>query len=328
MAGPRSTAPGKIALEEHFVPGDMPELISGVGWAPNEWDRVVERLKDTDRRVAEMDRLGIDKQVVSLCSVGVQGVQTAADAVGYARRANEALADIVRESGGRLLGFAAVALQSPGAAADELERCVTEYGFKGALVNGYSDLGDEPLYYDNTLVFPFWERVEALGVPVYLHPRNPPEDQRRIYAGRPELLGPTWAFAVETGTHALRLITSGLFDRFPALAVILGHLGEFLPFALARLDQRIAHIPELQLERPARDYLAENFYITTSGNYHTPSLLGVLLEVGVSRVLFATDYPFEEMEDGVRWFDEVPISAADRIKIGSENARRLLRIDD
>jgi 2,3-dihydroxybenzoate decarboxylase len=216
-------------------------------------------------------------------------------------------------------------MQDPSAAAVELERAVRALGLKGALVNGYSSLGDfeTGVYYDADEYLPFWERVEALGVPFYLHPRNPLPNQRRIYEGRGELLGPTWAFAVETGTHALRLITSGLFDRFPGLTILLGHLGEFLPFALNRLEQRISHIRHVNLAKPATQYLRDNFYVTTSGNNHTASLIGILLELGADRLLFAADYPFEEMADGAEWFDTVPISEADRLKIGRTNAQQL-----
>lgn len=316
---------GKIAVEEHFVPPELEGLISGVGWAPEDWRRVVARLEDTDERLAEMDRLGIELAVLSLGAFGIQDVVDPARAHEQARLANDALAERVRAHPTRFAGLAALPMQDPAAAADELERAVRELGLKGALVNGYSSVGDleTGVYYDVDEYVPFWERVEALGVPFYLHPRNPLPNQRRIYDGRSELLGPTWAFAVETGTHALRLITSGLFDRFPGLTIVLGHLGEFLPFALNRLEQRIAHIPHVQLAKPATQYLRDNFYITTSGNNHTASLIGILLELGADRLLFAADYPFEEMADGATWFDTVPISETDRMKIGRTNAQQL-----
>ena len=317
---------GKIALEEHFVGPGLEELISSVGWAPDDWARVHERLLDTDRRLAEMDRLGIEIAVLSLGAFGIQAVAEADRAMTMARCANDALAERVSAHHERFAGFAALPLQDAAAAADELERCVRELGFKGALVNGFTTLGDEALYYDTERFLPFWERVEALEVPFYLHPRNPHPSQLLAYEGRPELLGPTWAFAVETGTHALRLITSGLFDRFPSLTVIIGHLGEFLPFALPRLEQRMSHLPHVRLAKPATSYLRDNFYITTSGNSHTASLIANILEVGADRLLFASDYPFEEMEDGSSWLDSVPIAETDRQKIGRLNAKRLLAL--
>jgi predicted TIM-barrel fold metal-dependent hydrolase len=317
---------GKIAIEEHFATPALAGLISGVGWSANEWQRVLDRLCDTELRLSEMDRLGIEMAVLSLGSFGIQDVVEARDAVASAVAANDALAAAVAAHPDRFAGFAALPMQDPSAALQELQRAVGELGFKGALVNGYSSVGDldTAAYYDDERYLEFWHGVEQLGVPFYLHPRNPLPSQRRIYEGRSELLGPTWAFAVETGSHALRLITSGLFDRCPRLQVIVGHLGEFLPFALPRLQQRMAHLPHVKLDRPATQYLRENFHITTSGNNHTASLIGVLLEVGADRLLFAADYPFEEMADGATWFDSVAISENDRLKIGRTNAQRLL----
>jgi gamma-resorcylate decarboxylase len=320
---------GKVAVEEHFVTPELEELISAVGWPEKEWRRVVGRLEDVDERLAEMDRLGIEVAVLSLGAFGIQDVPDPGRAVELAVRANDALAEVVARHPDRFAGLAALPLQDPEAAAAELERAVRQLGLRGALVNGYSSLGDleTGVYYDDERFLPFWAEVERLAVPFYLHPRNPLPNQRRIYEGRSELLGPTWAFAVETGTHALRLITSGLFDRFPGLTLVVGHLGEFLPFALPRLEQRMAHLPHVRLERPATQYLRDHFYVTTSGNSHTASLVGVLLELGADRLLFAADYPFEEMADGATWFDTVPISGADRLKIGRTNAQRLFRLD-
>lgn len=195
------------------------------------------------------------------------------------------------------------------------------------LVNGFSDAaGGEVLYCDAPEYEPFWEKLAEIDVPMYLHPRNPHARDRGAFGGREELLGPVWAFAVETGTHALRLVTSGLFDRVPGVTVILGHLGEFLPFAMARAEQCLSHVAGVTLEKPPTQVLREHFYVTVSDNYHTPSLLGVVLEMGADRILFAADYPFEAMEDAAAWFDTVPLSDADRVKIGRTNAERLLRL--
>jgi 2,3-dihydroxybenzoate decarboxylase len=317
---------GKIALEEHFVPAHLEELIANPGWGPELWRSTLDKLADVDQRLAEMDRLGIERTVLSLGSNGIQDVVDPVRAAALATEANDALAVLVRAHPDRFSAFAALPLQDPVAAAGELERAVTELGMVGALANGYSSVGslDEAAYYDEPGYDVFWERVEALGVPFYLHPRNPLPGQRRIYEGRPELLGPTWAFAVETGTHALRLMTSGLFDRYPGVQVILGHLGEFLPFAIRRLEARMQRLPKSLIERPASEYLRENFWITTSGNYHAPSLVGILLELGADRLLFAADYPFEDMADGAEWLDAVAISDGDREKIAFGNARNLL----
>ncbi len=316
---------GKIAVEEHFVTPELEGCIAAVGWEPAAWRQVIDGLEDVDRRLAQMDALGIDMAALSLGSDGIQGIADADSATRTARAANDALAGIVASHPDRFAGFAAIPLQDPGAAADELERAVAELGFKGALVNGYSDAPGGARYYDDPAYLPFWERVAGLGVPLYLHPRNPLPDTPML-AGRPELLGPTWAFAIETGTHALRLVVSGLFDRFPTLQIILGHMGEFLPFAVARLEQRMAHVAGVNLSTSPRQVLQDNFWITISGNYHAASLVGTMLELGSDRLLFACDHPFEDMADGARWFDEVAISEADRLKIGRTNAQRLLSL--
>ena len=238
---------GKIALEEHFVTEALEDCITGVGWEPQEWRGVLDRLGDVDERLRQMDELGIEIMVLSLGSDGAQGLADPSEARATAREANDALAEIVAAHPDRFAGFAAIAMQDPDGAAEEAERGVRELGFKGVLVNGYSDMPDGGgAYYDAPEYIPFWERFAALDVPFYLHPRNPLPANAGIYTGREELLGPTWAFAVETGTHALRLITSGLFDRLPDLQIILGHLGELLPFAIGRLEQRIAHNPNAE----------------------------------------------------------------------------------
>ncbi len=320
----------KIALEEHFLSPELERegLVANPGFAQARWDEILHRLADPALRLEEMDRHGVAVMVLSLASDGLQAQTDAARAVALATQANDALAAAVAASPDRLAGFAALPMQDPEAAAAELRRAVERLGFKGALVNGFSNLGDEhtAVYYDGEEYEPFWAEVERLGVPFYLHPRNPVLGQRRIYDGRPALLGPAWAFGVETGTHALRLIVSGLFDRFPALQIVLGHLGETLPFAINRLEQRMSSVSTVPLERGPVACLRENFHITTSGNSHTPSLIGALLEVGADRLLFSGDYPFEELGDGAAWFDGLPISAGDREKLGHENARRLLRL--
>jgi predicted TIM-barrel fold metal-dependent hydrolase len=316
----------KIALEEHFVPEHQTDLITNPGWSAEAWNAVLDALTDTERRLEQMDRLGIERAVLSLGSNGIQDVLDPAAAVVAAREANDALARVLAAHPDRYSAFAALPMQDVDAAIVELERCVSDLGFAGVLVNGYTSSGslEQGTYYDEERFAPFWARVEQLAVPFYLHPRNPLPGQRRIYAGTPQLLGPTWAFGVETATHALRLLVSGLFDRHPKLTVILGHLGEMLPFAVHRLEQRLLRRPDNALLKPASAYLRENFYITTSGNYHTASLIGILLELGSEKLLFAADYPFEEMADGAHWLDAVPVSERDRERIAHTNARELL----
>src|SRR4051794_13901481 len=315
---------GKVALEEHFVTPELEDLVLNPGWPQDAFRRTLDRLADVEaERLELMDRLGIAVSVLSLASDGIQGLSDAREAVARAREANDSLASVVAARPGRFAGFAAVAMQDPAAAASEAERAVRELGFRGVLVNGYSNGAP---YYDDERYFGFWETLEGLGVPFYLHPRNPLESMREIYRGRPELLGPTWAFGVETATHALRLIVSGLFDRFPSLQVVLGHLGEGLPFQTYRLEQRLKRRADVSLRRLPTVVLRENFFVTVSGNYHTPSLVGVLSELGPDRVMFAVDHPFEDVADGADWFDALDLDDDVRSKIASGNAQRLLQL--
>ncbi|MEU2618366.1 amidohydrolase family protein [Streptomyces sp. NPDC007157] len=317
---------GKIALEEHF---NLPEFSDEVPQYVNaETMRDINRrlLDLTTERLAEMDAAGIDYSLLSLTSPGVQGETDPRLAVTRARKANDDLADLVAANPTRFGGFAALPLQDPTAAVTELERCVTQLGFHGALVNGYTNIGDAETgwYYDHERYLPFWERVEALGVPVYLHPRDPLPGNQGIYEGHPELFGAVWTFTVETATHALRLMTSGLFDRFPNLTVILGHLGETLPSNMWRIAHRASYMGDLiKFKKPLTHYLLSNFYVTTSGNFHTQTLNAAVAEMGVDRVLYSSDYPYESMREASDWFDNSAINDNDRAKIGHLNARRL-----
>lgn len=316
---------GKIAVEEHFVCPEHEEYVSKAWMSPVMHRQMIGRLSEVgEGRISAMDAAGIDLAVLSLVTEGVQAEPDAARAVAKASRANDVLASIIAQYPDRFSGLAAVSLRDVGAAIKELERAVRDLGLVGVCVNGFTTVGDGGEYYDDPKFLPMWQCLAELGVPLYLHPRYPLPSQRGIYAGRPELLGSTWGFGVETATHALRLITSGLFDKVPGATVILGHLGETLPFALHRMQGRMKALRGSELAKPVTHYLRENFFVATSGNFHTPTLLGVLLELGADRVLFAVDYPFEEMDDAARWFDHVPIAPPDRAKIGADNARRLL----
>jgi gamma-resorcylate decarboxylase len=315
---------GKIALEEHFnLPGfNVPQYVN-----PETMNEISRRLLDvTTMRLAEMDAAGIDYSLQSLNAPGVQGEPDSHRAVTRARQVNDMLAEIVAANPTRYGGFATLPMQDPAAAAAELDRCATQLGFPGVMLNGYQNVGDAATgwYYDHERYLPFWERTEALGVPVYLHPRDPLPGNQGIYEGHPELFGAVWTFTVETATHALRLMTSGLFDRFPRLTVILGHLGETLPFNIWRINHRVSFMGDLiKFQKPLTHYMLHNFYVTTSGNFHTQTLNATLAELGADRVLFSTDYPYESMREAADWFDNAAISENDRVKIGHTNARRL-----
>jgi 2,3-dihydroxybenzoate decarboxylase len=233
----------------------------------------------------------------------------------------------------RFVGIAALAMQDPEIAGRELERCVNDLGFRGALVNGFSQVGapDTVIYYDLPHYRLFWGLVERLGVPFYLHPRNPLPGSIPGYQGHAWLNGPTWGFAAETAVHALRLIGSGLFDAHPRLQIILGHLGEGLPYYLWRIDNRNNWMkaPHKYAARGrVADYVRANFHMTTSGHYSTPALIDAIAEVGADRVMFSVDYPFEDISDAATWFDNAPLSEADRRKIGRTNALRLFKLPD
>jgi 2,3-dihydroxybenzoate decarboxylase len=249
-----------------------------------------------------------------------------------AREANDVLAAECAKRPDRFVGVAALPMQDPEAAAKELELCIEELGFKGALVNGFSQVGrpDSAVYYDLPQYRPFWRTVERLGLPFYLHPRNPLPGSMPMYEGHAWLLGPNWAFAAETAVHALRLIGSGLFDECPRLQIVLGHLGEGLPFYLWRIDNRNGWMKaphKYAARKPVADYFRANFHLTTSGHFSTPALIDAIAEIGVDRVMFSVDYPFEDFGQAADWFDHAEISAADRTKIGRINALKLFQLE-
>ena len=327
---------GKIALEEHF----STELNNQYWNAEGEEGRngrdyaqdVERRLLDSEACVREMDRAGVELCVMSLTSPGVQSVVDPAKATELARAANDYAADFIKRFPGRFSAFAAVPLQSPQAAADELDRAVNSLGLKGALINGYSNVGpgDEVQYLDEEPVRPFWDRVANLQVPVYLHPREPLSSQTRSIQGYPELVGSAWAFTYETSSHALRLMLSGLFDVYPSLQIILGHLGEGIPYLLPRMQHRLDEQREGEKGSKARHrasyYFAQNFWLTTSGHFHTAAFLQAVEQIGRDRILFSIDYPYEQMDVAGRWFDELQINRDLKEQIGRENANKLFKL--
>ena len=316
----------KIALEEHFAIESTIDD-SRVYARPEVWETLRRNLLDMEQqRLEQMDQWGTGFSILSLNSPAVQGIVDPKRATEVAQRANDLLAEQVNRHPTRFGGFAALPMQDPDAAARELERCVQHLGFHGFLVNGFSQVGygDGVVYYDAPQFSSFWETVAKLGKPFYMHPRDPLPSREPIYDGAPWLTGPTWAFAAETSVHALRLMASGLFDTHPGLQMILGHFGEGIPFNVWRIDHILRKGRRgMPCERQIGDYLRENVYITTSGNFRTPTLLSTMLEVGSDRIMYSVDYPFEKHEDAAQWFDRCEISEADRQKIGRGNARKL-----
>src|SRR5258708_4170760 len=288
-----------IVLEEHFAIRDTVQDAAPF-CPPEHWPELKGRLlKATDRRLREMDKHGVEMMVMSLNAPAIQSIPQPAKALEIARRANDTLVEEIAGHPERFRAFAALPMQDPEMAAVELERCVRELGCVGALVNGFSEREgvDGPVFYDLPEYRPFWKTVERLGLPFYLHPLNPLEHDARSDEGHPWLKGPAWAFAQETAVHALRLMASGLFDECPRLNIILGHLGEGLPYSMWRVDN---HTSWMKLHTyPAKEscgyYFERNFFLTTSGNFNTRSLLDALLVIDSNRELFSVDSPFEDL---------------------------------
>jgi hypothetical protein len=313
-----------ITLEEHFA---TPAFLEAAGRTLRASREIVDALLDMgEGRIRRMDAAGIDVQVLSLTAPGVEQLD-AADAVPLARRTNDALAEAIGRHPGRLAGFATLPTGAPDAAAEELERAVRELGFPGAVINGHC----RGRYLDDVFFRPVLERAEALGVPIYLHPTPPPPAVIAASFGGfgPEVTAAlatgAWGWHIETGVHVIRMIVGGALDRHPRLQLMIGHMGEALPFMLPRFDETLTR--ELTgLERPVSAYLRENVHYTFSGFNWTPNLLDLVLQVGVDRIMFSADYPYRSMEAARSFLDGMPVSPADRDRIAHGNAERLLGI--
>jgi predicted TIM-barrel fold metal-dependent hydrolase len=318
-----------ITLEEHFA---TPEFLKATTpLVPpdrvNFVKAVESKLLDLgEGRIAEMDAAGIDMQVLSLTGNGIDNLD-APLAISLTRDANDKLAAAVRAHPKRLAGFAALPLQDPEKAAAEFERCVRKLGFKGALVHGTT----KGVFLDDPRFTPLFEAAQALDVPIYLHPSPPPKPvQEAYFSGLPSQTGfflatAAWGWHVETGTHCLRLIASGLFDRFPKLRIIIGHMGEDLPFSIARAEMILSRDTK-HLKRRVGEYFQEHFYITTSGYFTLPPFLCTLQVVGADRILFSVDYPYSPNAAGRTFLNMLPVSPEDMAKITHGNAERLLKL--
>ncbi|MDO9413860.1 MAG: amidohydrolase family protein [Pseudolabrys sp.] len=322
---------GKIGLEEHFALEET--VMDSAGFVPESyWAELKFRLLDIhDKRLKLMDEHGMEMMLLSLNAPTVQAMPDPRVAADVARRANDFLAEQVAKRPDRFQGLAALPMQDPDLATRELQRCIKDLGFRGSLVNGFSQVREEnsAVYYDLKQYWPFWAEVEKLDLPFYLHPRNPLPSMAPIYDGHPWLLGPTWAFGQETAVHALRLMASGLFDEHPNLQIVLGHLGEGLPYSMWRVDNRNAWVkspPRYPAKKKLAEYFQANFHLTTSGNFRTQTLIDAILEIGADRIMFSADWPFENIDHAAIWFDATSISEADRIKIGRTNASKLFKL--
>ncbi len=319
-----------IAIEEHF---SLPEIHAGIrtpagGSGGDYMAEVGRKLVDLDDgRLAEMDAAGIDLQVLSLSAVGDEGTTDLDAASERVRRSNDVLAQAIRRHPTRFAGFAALALGDPQGAAAELERCVTTLGLVGAMVDGTVD----GQFLDHRRFEPVLAAAERLDVPLYVHPAPPPKAVfDAYYRGLPDAVSHAlsiagWGWHVETGLHSLRLILAGVFDRFPRLQIITGHMGEFIPYCLARSDALLSRAAT-HLKRRVSDYFRTNFHFTTSGYFTIPPLLCALMVFGADHILFAVDYPYSPSAAGRALLSSAPISPADLEKIAHGNAERVLKL--
>jgi predicted TIM-barrel fold metal-dependent hydrolase len=324
-----------VTVEEHCL---TPELRAVLGaqihpyYPAHRWPPALEaRLADIgEARIAEMDSSGIDVQVLSTAQPGLEHI-TADRAVPVARAFNDRIAEAIEAHPDRFAGFAALPTADPEASANELARAVGELGLRGAMINGRT----LERFLDDQFFWPIFESAEALGVPMYLHPMPPPKAvYDAYYSGFGDEVGfmlgaGAWGWHVETGLHALRLILAGVFDRFPALQIIIGHMGEVIPFMIERASGALRGASALgpvatRMQLSLSEYFSRNFYISTSGFFSNPPLLCALAVLGPDRILFAVDHPFGDNATGRRFLDDAPISDEDRAKIAHQNADRLL----
>lgn len=319
------TAPRTIAVEETCLPAEVWDVWERENREPfpDIWRQTLPDFYGT--RLDEMDSCGIELAVLSVTVPGPQHVTDPDLAAAMARDANDALAAAVAKRPERLAALAALSMHDPDVACAEFERAVRGLGMCGVLLNNFQLAGpdrEQAIYYDERRFDPFWDLAQQLKVPVYLHPgraiRIPDLD------AAPWLDDASWGFAIHTGLHALRIITGGVFDRFPRAQMVLGHNGEHIVYDMARIDNRIAHRPRgCPMKKTVRDYFRTNVHVTTSGQFSDPGLRHAISEIGADRIMFAIDYPYESNAEGAGWFAAAPITDAERAAIGRENAIRL-----
>lgn len=312
-----------IAIEEHYWDAELVSHFTGVEASRN--DDTSKRLHDLgEQRLREMDEAGVDIQVLSHGAPATQKL-SGTEAVALARRVNDRLSAAIAKYPKRFSGFATLPTSDPAAAADELARTVETHGFKGAMIHGMA----HGMFLDDKRFWPIFARAEQLDVPIYLHPSLPHAGVMEAYYNDyakdfPMVVRPAWGYTVETATLAIRMVLSGVFQAHPRLKIILGHLGETLPFLMWRIDHSLSRPGQKQIG--FRDVFCRNFWITTSGNFSDPALLCCVMEMGVDRILFAVDWPFVANQPATKWMASVPLCDEDKAKILSGNSRRLLRM--
>jgi predicted TIM-barrel fold metal-dependent hydrolase len=310
-----------VALEEHYWDAEM----AGYFPAGENKSHVSDLLTEIgEGRLRAMDEAGIDIQVLSHGAPAAQKLSPDI-AVELTQRANDRLAEACARHPGRFAAFAALPTPVPEKAARELDRCVTELGFKGAMIHGLTN----GLFIDDKRFWPIFEIAEKLDVPIYLHPSVPHPEVTKYYYDDyarefPTVIRPAWGFTVETATQAIRLILSRALEKYTKLQIILGHFGETLPFLMWRIDQALSRPGQHTLS--FRKQFCEHFHVTTSGNFSTPALICTMLELGIDRIMFSVDYPYVLNRDGMDWIAQLQLSPDDKRKLVGDNARRLLKL--
>ncbi len=322
-----------IAIEEHYSnplyreklganEARSPYMIARSAELGHEIGKEIDDLGES--RIRQMDANGIDVQVLSFNAPVAHGF-TDDEAIAMARRLNDQLAAAMKAHPKRFAGFAALPVAAPEAAADELERCVKDCGFVGAMVHGHAN----GRFLDDKSFWPIFARAEKLGVPIFLHPALPPPGvMKAYYEGFEDILArPGWGFGVDTSVHFLRILFAGVFDAYPKLQFVMGHLGEGLPFAMHRLNEHTHHMAKRRgLKKTPLEYIRDHLYVATSGNWYEPAFVCTLLAMGADRILWAVDWPYEANKVGMDFWNKISLSDGDREKIAHGNAERLLKL--
>ncbi|KAH8798544.1 amidohydrolase-like protein 2 [Xylogone sp. PMI_703] len=322
--------PGDTASIDNVIPIMLPHASPTAKGELSLRDQLLDIHQDRLRR---MDSKGVEFMILSLLAPGPQGIANVEEAEANARTVNDYLSHQVSLNPKRFGAFASLSMHRPQQAAQELTRAVKDLGLLGAMINDFQSAGEDgntKIYYDTPDFDPFWRVVQDLGVPVYLHPRPPPpSDMADRYRTRPLLIGPDGQFSQQLSFHIQALCISGVFDKFPGVQLIIGHLGESNPFSLWRSDHW-SNNPARKPARPAKQdysfYFKHNIYITTSGFFSTRSLKFCIQEIGADRCLYSIDFPLETIEDGQDWWESVDLPVDQKERIGRGNAIHLLKL--
>ena len=320
-----------IAIEEHFTTPlynelnkPTPRRLASMAMRNERVGHDVEGelLNVSNSRIAAMNAAGVDLQVLSLTMPGCQGLD-AETSIKVARDANDRMADAAKTHPGRFAALAALPTPDVAASVRELERTVTSLGFKGTMINGHTN-GE---FLDDKKYWPIFEAAESLGVPVYLHPRDPIPAAKAYFTGYDELASAAWGFTADTVTHFLRLIFAGVFDRFPKLTMILGHLGEGLPFYLDRLEDHTCLATKKRgLKKTVAEVMYENIVVTTSGNFSPAAFQCTRDVLGIDKIIFSIDWPYESNKIGMEFLKRLSLSPSELALVAHGNAERVLKL--